>query len=122
MTCTHPLADLELARGTDTDVVDCRRCGVRLAQVDSRGNLRAPVAPGMLLDDDWTDPRLEGHYLQSPHLRRAARLIGGFLLVVIGVTLMYEEGTRHPQPGPSFAIAMVLIVGAGWLISRKHDR
>ena len=122
MTCTHPLADLELARGTDTDAVDCRRCGARLAEVDSRGNLRAPIAPGVLLDDDWTDPRLEGHYLQSPNLRRAAYIAGIFLTVSAAVCLMYDEGGRQSQPGPLFVVAMGLIACAGWLVSKVNPK
>lgn len=76
-----------------------------------RYTLRAPVLPGVLIDEE-PEPR-------RPRWRTAAlwALRGG--MVAAGAAIMYAEGQVQPTPGVGFAIALALIMGAALLGSRS---
>lgn len=77
--------------------------------------LRAPIAPGVLIDDEP---------VPSPsRWRTAVRWVGALAMVVGAAAIMYAEGQRQPAPGVGFGIALALLMGAALLLplGRSND-
>jgi hypothetical protein len=71
---------------------------------------RAPIAPGVLIDDDETRVYVS---------RKVARWAGALALVAGGASIMYAEAQHHAMPGVGFAVGLAMIVGAALLATHE---